>query len=299
MRLHHNMDRRAWLDWRVGRIGASECPSLMGIVRDGRLDLWGKLCYKTAESAFQGDAMKFGSIVEQALAELVCRQYGATIDCQAIYICDQFDRLHATVDGSFEDPITGETVIVECKARSNESVAALSTNQIPDDIFLQCQQQMLCSGASTCIVAWTDRLGAGVSTIRLSADVGVHEEILRQAKYMYECVEKLKQPEPFFWSKKMSDSEITDSLKDLVAQLKALQPSESEVARSNQLKLVEQQLKELCYKSGGAISCDGVSVKESTRVGSVKYDRIPSLQGVDLSEYRGEPIKTYKISITA
>ena len=292
------MDRATWLAWRVDRIGASECPKLMGIVRDGRLALWEKLCYKNMARDFQGDAMKFGNIVEQALVEMVCRQYGASIDCQAIYICDQFDRLHATVDGSFEDPITGETIIVECKARSYEAVAALSSNKIPDDIFLQCQQQMLCSGASMCIIAWTDRLGASVKTMQLAADLEVHAEIVRQAQYMYDCVEKLKQPEPFLWSKKMSDSERNDAIKDLVAQLKALQPSEQEVERANQLKLVEQQLKDLCSQSGGALCCDGVSVKESTRVGSVRYDRIDVLQGIDLSQYRGEPVKTYKISIT-
>lgn len=297
MKLEHSMTREEWLDWRVGRVGASECPKLLGVVRDGRFDLWEKLRYNKRDDIYQSDSMRFGNMVEEALV-LLAEEFGVDVERQAIYVCDQFDRLHATVDGSFLDPITGEIVIVECKARSNESAHMLSEGEVPVDIFLQCQQQMLCSGANMCVIVWTDRLGDGVSRVNLMADREVHEEILRQAKYMYECVEKLRQPDNFFWRKKMDNIDTNAQIKDLVEKLKRLQPSPEEISRSNALKLVEQSLKELCGMCGGAISCDGVSVKESTRVGSVKYDRIPSLQGVDLNEYRGEPIKTYKISIT-
>ena len=76
------------------------------------------------------------------------------------------------------------------------------------------------------------------------------------------------------------------------------------LALKNQIKVLEykesmliEHLKTLCNNE--TVTHDGYTFLKINRVGSVKYDLVPELKNVNLDQYRGDKITSWKLSYEA
>jgi putative phage-type endonuclease len=153
-------DREAWLAHRGTGVGASEIPILLGESEWGsNLEMYyqkrGELPEQIRE---QNEAMLWGLLLEAAIVKELSGRAG-------VLLLDSPARLLRSIEHQWAiatpDALTVEGEPVEVKNLSHGFSADEWAEQIPEKYLLQCQHQMLVTGAQRCLfgaLLWGSKL---------------------------------------------------------------------------------------------------------------------------------------------
>jgi putative phage-type endonuclease len=274
-----------WRDWRLGGLGSSDAPVVMG---DSRWmvprTLWQIKTRRTEEPDRENIAMRRGRQLENAARAAYERETGEVVEPH----CMNHDRLpwmRASLDGlNFDRTIAVE---VKCPLRRGDHEAALS-GQVPRHYYAQLQHQLEVSGAHE-LHYWSfdGRHGA---LVRVVPDLGYIEDLVRAEGEFWRRVIENRWPGPRLKEQDLGgDPQWSDSarayrkvrlrLDDLSDQERAL--------RASLLSMTDAR------RAFGS----GIELLRTSRKGAVNYSAIPELLGVDLERYRKPEVEVVKISL--
>lgn len=260
-----------WLEFRRNKIGASDCPAILGISPwTTPYQLWEeKVLGKRKEST---DRMTRGQQLEPLALERFMEQTGTAM-LPSVVVNPLLDWQMASFDGLSWD---GKE-FVEIKCPGKETHLWALRGEIPEYYKAQMQHQM-------CVLD----VGYGYY-FSFDGENGVVIKVERDDEFIRHLLEK---EEEFLWHMKakeppeLSPKDYTEHCdapwanlaaewKEVSAQIKILKEKEQDI---------RQNLIELCGERSGEGA--GIRVKRTPCKGHVHYDQIPELIGVDLTPYR-------------
>lgn len=273
---------KEWLQMRKNHIGASDAPVIMGVSPwKTTYQLWEEKCGLSGEQETTS-AMKYGHDMEEPARQAYEKHTGNLVSPTVVFHPEK-DYMMASLDGiSFEGDIS-----VEIKNVRDEDHKQAKNGKVPEKYFPQVQHQLACLGH--------DRLHY------FSVNSG--DCALVEVKRDNEYIKKLYDLEEKFWDnvKNLREPELTE--KDYITIA-----DEQNITIAKELKAIQQQIKELeetakkhkqtlIEASGGKNAKIGpVKLTKSIRKGTVDYGKIIELEGVDLDQYRKEPVIAWRVS---
>lgn len=142
-------DESAWLTHRNGGVGASEIAILLGASEWGSaLELYYRKLGELTEEKPDTEQMLWGRLLEPAIRDELCRRAGVTLlrAPQRLLRSTAHPWALATPDGLTTD---GDPVEVKNLTYGYDEDGW--EEQIPEKYYLQCQHQMLVTGADRCL----------------------------------------------------------------------------------------------------------------------------------------------------
>lgn len=282
------MEQRSseWLKYRSKKIGSSEVSSILGVSPYmSAYELWeiktGKRQAKPANFAMQRGTD--AEVTIKSLFEQQHTQLGKLSTPTLEY--KDWPILIASLDGLSED----KKSIVEFKYPSKEVYSKSLNGEIPPHYYAQMQSQMLVSGCNDgYFVCYNGTTSLSVN--RIMFDEFYAHNLLKLCKDFWTKVEKNEEPEkPENWPKPLEPNSILESL------------FQSYDALNETLKNIEEQLEEVKNQikkrvpSKGTHFGYGHTIKWVERKGSVDYDKIDILKGLNLETYRKKPTSFIQI----
>ncbi|MEM8629557.1 MAG: hypothetical protein AAGF04_05800, partial [Chlamydiota bacterium] len=160
--------------------------------------------------------------------------------------------------------------------------------KIPDKYWPQLQHQLEVYGASK---GWYFSFdGVDGVAIPFERDKKFIAELLKKEKAFWECVEELKAPK------------LTEKDYQVIEEKEALKKSQKILELKKQLDAIhaeldplEEELKERYCQDTCALIGD-LKFTRFVRKGSVNYNLVPQLKGVNLEKYRNSSIISYRVS---
>jgi len=261
-----------WYELRRKHIGASDSASILGISPwKTRYQLWQEKLglYETKEN----DAMRRGKALENEardfFSSLLDEYFVDDVKTKGIFL--------ASLDGINLD----KTMAVEIKCPNLKRVEIFAdTSEIPGYYYSQLQHQMY--------VYDLDSIWYGEYHPELKVNP---IEVERNDDFLRNYIEKAEE----FWKfvitgvpPEMSDKDCV--IKEDIRWQTIAQELRICKSKLDQLIHEEEVLKEALINLAGDQNSkgSGVSVTKTKKIGSIKYNEIPELDGVDLEKYRKE-----------
>ena len=189
-------DERAWLEWRMGGIGASECAAALGISPYPEQTPYGLFMRKLGQvpEITMNEAMEIGILQEPVIAELYGRRTGHPIERRQVKL-QNVERpfLRATIDGFRDDgrPVEFKAV----GGRSGAEWGDAGSDQVPFHYLCQVHHQLIVSG-----LLWADVAvligGQDFRIYTVQRDAGIDELIVPRLAEFWRHVEDREAPEP-------------------------------------------------------------------------------------------------------
>lgn len=185
-------DREAWLAARNTGIGASEIAVLLGENDwDSPLGMWLKKTGQASNDSESSEPMQWGLLLESAIIAETARRAGVVVRRSKPRLLRS--KLHQWALATC-DAMTADLEPIEVKAISHGFDAEDWEGTIPRKYFLQCQQQMLVTGAKRCLfgaLLWGSRLVWDW----IERDEAVIAKIIAAGESFWASVEALDPPE--------------------------------------------------------------------------------------------------------
>lgn len=275
-----------WLEWRMGGIGASECPVVMG--ESDFQTPYGLWEVKTRRAKpFQGNwATRRGTEAESTIRKLYELDQDADFPpCLAQHADHPFMR--ASLDGLNKE----RNVIAEFKYPSQLKHDMAKNNIVPPTYQSQIQHQLLVTGADHCDYVSYD--GHGIAVVSVYPDRAKMVSILKACETFW-TVNVQGDTAPALMDRdfeKIDDPKLNLLFENLKVCRLALEHNE------NQLEEIKQQIKNAVKKP--RVLCRGVKMFHVERKGSIDYSKVPELSGVDLEKYRkpGSKYVTFSVAV--
>lgn len=263
-----------WLTYRRSRFNASESAAVLGLNPwQTPYQLW---LEKTGRAQTAPNAAMLRGTEMEPLARLAYEQQTGLI-MQPVVL--EAGRFSASLDGL---TLEGDLVLeIKCPGRGAQSDLwkAVAAGQVPGHYQTQVQHQLMVSGARIAHLWVYD--GANGLLLEVQRDESLMERIQTGWASFQPYLDKdIPPPLSDRDTRSRNDPAWTQAAKTyatLKHQADAL-AQQLEAARSELVALAQHP------KENGA----GVTVTQFWRQGTVDYKKIPQLQGLDLSPYRGE-----------
>ena len=276
-----------WLEWRNKGIGASDAPVIMG------QSPW-KTPYKlwlektTGQSDFQGnEATERGHALEAAARECAEKQLHRLFipDCKEH---QKHSWMRASLDGISMDQ---EILEIKCPYKPNRLDSdhqKTKEGKIPEKYWPQLQHQLEVYGASK---GWYFSFDGheGVA-IPFERDEKFIAELLKKEKAFWDCVQELKAPKLT-----EKDYQIIEEVEALKKSQKVLELKKELEAIHAELDPLEEELK-LRYCQETCALIGDLKFTRFVRKGSINYNLVPELKGVNLEKYRNPSIISCRVS---
>lgn len=281
-----NLDQRTdeWKKWKKNRIGSSEIATIMGLnpymtplqlYNDKLGDVDRPMTY----------AMQKGIINEPVALHAFHKNFTSHVFSPACFQDDTYEWMIASVDGY--SPECNEIVEIKCPFTFNKF--SESVREIPEMYYVQIQWQLMITGA-TCAhyFCWYD--GQSFEKI-IYPNKGFWETMHQKAFEFMECLGTMTPPEITAKDRlavQDDDLDFTAYLyKEKHQQIEKLK-EELEKLRS---VLVEQT------KHHDKVEINNLLISKYTVKGSIDYESIPALKGLDLEPFRKPSRTQTKITI--
>lgn len=262
-----------WLEWRKGGIGSSDAPAIMGI------SPWKTAFQLWRETLGLANKPEFNSAMERGLElEPLAREIAEMISDVNFKPCLRvhkvFPWMRASLDGLSED---GKIAIeIKCTSQKNHELA--KNGQIPEYYYPQLQHQIcVCDLEGIRYFSFDGTSGVFVDIKR--DDSYINSLIKRESEF-WECLQNLEPPELTNrdYVNLEGDTAWQEASNGWLASRKLRQQYEAEE---------ENYRMELMRISGQSNSMGhGVKLSKSYRRGNIDYKSIPTIQGIDLEQYR-------------
>lgn len=266
-----------WKAYRQERIGASDCPTIMGCGYVTPTALWRQKVL--GEEQFVTSSMTRGSILE-AEARILINGDMEHKFVPEVYECEEFPFMIASLDGIDE---LGNLIEIKCP---NEELFRQfqAYGSVPDAWFWQVQHQMSVMGAdSVRIYAYTGYILASHTVER---DNSAIKDLIAKEKAFYKCMCEMVPPKAPLPER---ESDKLMMLRDMLRE--ANEMKDHWTVRREEIKealIAEGEGEE--YRTGD------FEIRKIVKPGTVNYKAVPELKGVNLDAYRGKPIEYWTIS---
>jgi putative phage-type endonuclease len=262
-----------WLALRYGYVTASQVPVLFDLSPyQTRLRLFEEKTLKKETQNTKGKEVLFARGHSAEAAGRIYLEERLGLDLKpAVLVSVLYPDLMASLDGFCQKT----KIIFEAKLVGAKVLEEIREGQIPSMHLCQVQTALLVSGAAKCLYFATSLEGDS-HLAEIFPDLAYQEEIALAAKKFMNCVRSGETPEPG----ERDFANVSDPLFERYAavhlQFKALE-AELAVLREKILQGYSEQRR---VRSGA------VTMVTSIRRGSIDYDKVPVLRGVDLEKYR-------------
>ena len=286
-----------WKEWRRGGIGGSDAGVILGTSPYRTpLDVYNdKLGKPGKEDTSKEWIFKRGHEAEPQIRAIIESRYGMKLPPKTCQM-EEVPVLRASLDGWNDTKKIG----LECKLVGQENFELAKTKKkIPDHYYAQCQHNMLVTGGQKMIYACASLEDAGeVIDVVINRNEEWIDGYLPKAADFWKMVQDQTPPPDTPSEANYTRIIADDNLKGLVsAYVKA--KSDLEQAKERETKLAEEVTRVAGIEKGhpSNVWLHGVTVSHFARKGSVKYDKIPELEGVNLDEFRAPDSYVTKITV--
>lgn len=273
----------AWLEFRRGKIGASDAPIILGFspYMTPR-DLW--LVKTGKKNVEETPAMRFGKQNEEK-ARLLYEKETGNIVMPKVVIHKNKNWMMASLDGISLD----ETILVEIKCCNKEVFDKAKKGIVDERYYAQVQHQLYCC-----------------ETVEKAHFFCLHKDqtALVEVERDFEFIDEMIIKEEEFYQFVINDEEPSLSEKDsmLIEDEEFLWAAEcwkksytllqeaQEIEKNSRQALLDLTDDGNCH--GG-----GVVIRRVCRKGIVDYAAIPELQNIDIEKYRKPEISYVKVSL--
>jgi len=275
-----------WLNVRELYGMASEVSALLGVSKWEPKTPLALYKVKTGETVIKTNfAMNHGNLHEDEARQMFEDDMGAT--WEPVVVLNEDLQIGASLDGWREKD--NSVLEIKCPLKGIDSdlwKELVATDRIPEQYWLQCQQQMLVTGAETLyfyIYDVTNTCG-----------------LMKIVKPNKKAQDSIKCAWDKYWGQQpplASTSDVVENTDAIWADT-AREWKEVSVALA-ELKKQEAALKESLIEmsNGQSMTAEGVQIKVSSVKGRVNYKLVPQLDGVDLEEYRDEPSTRHYLKV--
>ena len=275
-----------WKSWRRNGIGASDAPVIQEVSPfKTLLQLWEEKIEGTEQ--IQNMAMRRGTEKEADIRLEMSKEYYSAYQPVCMQSKDH-EWMIASLDGW---DAYADYPIIEIKCPSDATHEFAVNGEIPECYFPQLQHQMAVAGVDICLyVSYnTSYPNHMLATVPCKKEEWYCKALIEREYRFWESVVNFDPPAP------------TD--KDLVKvnDAGALSAAREYIMIAEQMKKLEEAEKAvhktLIEKAGHPRALiGGLKVSRIIRQGNVQYSKIPALEGLDLSPFRGKPIESWRIS---
>lgn len=270
----------SWHEYRKTRIGASDCPCIMGVGFKTPLQLW---------------KIKLGLVKEQVtehmqrgldLEPIARESFMKKLDLY-VYPCvvesKELPWQFASLDGLSHD---GKTAVeIKCPGEKDHNLALQGL--IPEKYFPQLQHQLLVLNLEFMYYfSFSEKSSA---CVKVYADKEYQRELLKKEQDFYKRLITFEQPE-------LTDRDyIQKTDHDFLYHVHEYRKLLTQEKQIEQLKESHRNaIIHLANKQN--VEGGGIRVHQTTRKGLVDYNAIPELIGVDLEKYRRPNIESVRIT---
>lgn len=271
-----------WLEWRKGKIGASDAPIIMGESPwRTPYQLWrDKLGLDAPQE--QTEAMRRGHELEpiaRAKFEEVTGIFVEPVTTEH----QSYHWMMASLDGL---SICGK-VMVEIKCPCNRSHEIAKSGIVPDIYRAQLQHQLAVNpGSMLYYFSFTDD---DYALIEVAPDEIYQEELIKKELEFWNMVQEMTPPALTDRDYQIrSDGEWIRAVNSYLLAKQTLDVS------AEREKKCKEHLVEIA-QSLSTKGC-GVTLSKYTRMGSVDYSAIPEIKSVDLAHYRKAPTECWRVT---
>jgi putative phage-type endonuclease len=274
---------KAWLDFRINKIGSSSAAAIMDMnPYCTRLQVYNQI--KGLEKVYVNDAMRRGTELEDS-----ARKWYENITCDKFPPDVIVHKDHPDIFSSL-DGINSEGDVIEIKC-SDKVYNGVRNGFVDPYYWVQCQHHLLVTGSKKCIFIGFD--GFEGKTIYIHRDEEFIEKLL-QAELEFLKLLKNDTP-PVEYVKQYIDQyhkKIIERWKDVQEQLKYWEELEKSL-REQVLQLGSKTDVELCYNDLPLIR-----MKYIEREGNVDWKKLCKDKGIqdeELKTYRKDSSNYYKL----
>lgn len=263
-----------WLAFRKGKIGASDCPFIMGTLDyKTKTKLWREKVGLDSETV-SNFAMERGKKLEPEARDRLIEITGIDFSPKVI-VSNEFPWMMASLDG-----------LSPCKQYACEIKCPLypcNPELIKQKYYPQIQDQMYLLGLNKIylfvyfVVSW--------EVIEVSRDNCYIDSLLEEKKKFFHSCETAEPPTEEGWVVRNDDE-----WKNVVQEWISLQP----------LLKKEKELRQKIIALADNKNTEGYGIKifKVSRPGPIKYEKIPYLRTIDLEQYREKTIESWRIGVT-
>lgn len=266
-----------WLQYRKWKVCASEISAILGS------NPW-KSAYKLFHEKvgevkpFVTDAMRHGAAVESEARAKINEVLGANYKPICIEH-DEMDFLFASLDG-YDDQVEIPLIEIKCPVKIDSHHIALS-DKVPGYYIAQLNLQMLIAGVESCYYcSYMPYDLIPLAIVLVKRDPELCKRIVEAAKAFYDRMLNMNCPEP---EKKDIQPIVINDPALVEMALKRVKLKEQMVGLEQELDAIDEALKSACAESS---VIGPVKVTKSEVKGSIQYDKIEALSGIDLEKYR-------------
>lgn len=271
-----------WLQWRRGKIGASDAPVIMGVSPyKTPLQLWEEQVYgKTQET---NAAMQMGKDIEPIARAQI------NLDNKTNYqpTCMQSKRRNwmiASLDGW--DEKSPSSKILEIKNANAEDHEIARKGKIPEHHYPQLQHQMIVSGQEEVLyLSWSRAMGVKVIVQR---DEDYCKILIEREEEFYDRLNSFKAPSP-------TDKDVVEVNDDtaiiLARSYRAVQTKIDELTKEKE-EIREALINSISHPRANV---GDLKLRRDLVRGRIEYDKIEILKEIDLEPYRKPPQMVWKI----
>lgn len=278
---------KEWETWRSNKIGASDCPIIMGESSySTKAKLW-KQKLGLEPSSYISTAMQHGAKTEFEARDVFEGKMGKNFNS----VCGEsstIEYMTASFDGMSKD---GEIVEIKCPHSADRYFEMKVKNEVPIEYYGQLQHQMY--------VAETEYV---YLFIYFAGDHILHK-VLRDEAY----IDKMLIEEERFWfclqNGEMPEISKGDFFENVSEdwKLKAIQLSQI-LAQKRKLEEMEKELKKelISLSNGVPTKAYGITVYQQTRKGNLDTSRLENDlkdQGFDIESYRKMPTSSWCVIV--
>lgn len=260
-----------WLDFRRNKIGASDCPVILGISPyRTSYQLWEEKVF--GKEQIQTSAMARGHELEETARQEFEKLTGISV-MPKVMVHPKRSWQMASLDGISFDGST----FVEIKCPNKEIHQMAEDGRIPVYYYAQMQHQMSVINADQGFYFSFD--GSKGALVPINRDNGYIQVVLEKEEKFFECMINKEPPaltdKDYIIQNGQEWVKIADEWKELSSYIETLKESQEELRN-----------KLIAFANGQNSKGNGVRVTRSISKGVVDYKKIPELIGVDLELYR-------------
>lgn len=285
METHLIQGSESWKSWRRERVTSVDASTIVKGSPSSLLKLWEEKM-GIGGASFETPAMSHGKAMEPIARQWFSSYVGVVVwpDCR---VSKDYPFLASSLDGiSLNDDL-----IYEVKCPTTRRVLELAKYGNYDfDHYCQCQHHMLVTGLP--VIYYHIFYSEDDSYVYgIERDDAWVQDYLPKARAFWECIKSKTPP-----IEERTDEKFTFFEDELVPLL------EQEAALKEKLKDIEAKKKAVYqslsfYTEGLTAMGKKILFRKMKRKGSVNYDAIPELEGVDLEEYRKDDVIYWQASI--
>lgn len=267
---------KEWEEFRRVRIGASDCPAIMGAGYISASKLWEQKI--SGKKSYSNASMKRGTDLEPVAREIVNKNHGSFYIPLVVESHNGWQM--ASLDGYC--PENKRLIEIKCP---NEKIFKDFTESgiIPEYYLWQIQHQLCVTNLSEC-------------TLVLFNGEICSEKVIKRDEAM---ISQLTEKEYLFYQSLINFTPLHDAL--VVRDDEDMKEAVTAYELAKAARIEAQELERICFDGIIYLAneknciCNGKQIKKMFRIGSVDYKKIEALKDIDLNKYRREPVEYWVI----